>query len=194
MPPFPRVIVSCSLISLTSLCVWKSPYSSGVSTTLQIQYNRPLLSVVIEDLIWEQTRLVCQHFANVKAPQPHAWHSFHDRSACSLTMSPRFSVWTVVLVFLVCLCTHVQITELCGATRLGHFGRSQFYIALKLIAIAQSGLPLRVESLNSGEHWEDGSTFELVHSNYFLCSPSLSFIQCSLGFNKVEANMVWPVP
>ena len=46
---------------------------------------------------------------------------------------------------------HVQITELCGATRLGHFGRSQFYIALKLIAIAQSGLPLRVESLNSGE-------------------------------------------
>ncbi|XP_036003126.1 ralBP1-associated Eps domain-containing protein 1 isoform X2 [Fundulus heteroclitus] len=43
----------------------------------------------------------------------------------------------------------VQITELCGATRLGHFGRSQFYIALKLIAIAQSGLPLRVESLNS---------------------------------------------
>lgn len=44
----------------------------------------------------------------------------------------------------------VQITELCGATRLGHFGRSQFYIALKLIALAQSGLPLRVESLNSG--------------------------------------------
>ncbi|KAM9703833.1 ralBP1-associated Eps domain-containing protein 1 isoform 2-T3 [Menidia menidia] len=43
----------------------------------------------------------------------------------------------------------LQITELCGATRLGHFGRSQFYIALKLIAIAQAGLPLRVESLNS---------------------------------------------
>ncbi|XP_035650095.1 ralBP1-associated Eps domain-containing protein 1-like isoform X2 [Oncorhynchus keta] len=43
----------------------------------------------------------------------------------------------------------LQITELCGATRLGHFGRSQFYIALKLIAVAQSGLPLRVESLNS---------------------------------------------
>ncbi|XP_051951580.1 ralBP1-associated Eps domain-containing protein 1 isoform X4 [Xyrauchen texanus] len=42
-----------------------------------------------------------------------------------------------------------QITELCGATRLGHFGRSQFYIALKLIALAQSGLPLRMESLNS---------------------------------------------
>lgn len=49
------------------------------------------------------------------------------------------------------VCVRFQITELCGATRLGHFGRSQFYIALKLIAIAQSGLPLRVESLNSGE-------------------------------------------
>ncbi|XP_039594759.1 ralBP1-associated Eps domain-containing protein 1 isoform X1 [Polypterus senegalus] len=43
----------------------------------------------------------------------------------------------------------LQIKELCGAKRLGHFGRSQFYIALKLVAIAQSGLPLRVESLNS---------------------------------------------
>lgn len=43
-----------------------------------------------------------------------------------------------------------QIMELCGATRLGYFGRSQFYIALKLVAVAQSGLPLRVESLNTG--------------------------------------------
>lgn len=41
--------------------------------------------------------------------------------------------------------------ELCGATRLGYFGRSQFYIALKLVAVAQSGLPLRVESLNTGK-------------------------------------------
>ncbi|XP_077977816.1 ralBP1-associated Eps domain-containing protein 1-like [Glandiceps talaboti] len=43
-----------------------------------------------------------------------------------------------------------QISILCGATRLGHFGRSQFYIALKLIAAVQSGLPVRLESLNSG--------------------------------------------
>ncbi|KFW88411.1 RalBP1-associated Eps domain-containing protein 1, partial [Manacus vitellinus] len=42
-----------------------------------------------------------------------------------------------------------QITELCGATRLGYFGRSQFYIALKLVAVAQSGLPVRMESLNT---------------------------------------------
>ncbi|XP_023605966.1 ralBP1-associated Eps domain-containing protein 1 isoform X10 [Myotis lucifugus] len=39
--------------------------------------------------------------------------------------------------------------ELCGATRLGYFGRSQFYIALKLVAVAQSGFPLRVESINT---------------------------------------------
>ncbi|XP_061327706.1 ralBP1-associated Eps domain-containing protein 1 isoform X11 [Pezoporus flaviventris] len=43
----------------------------------------------------------------------------------------------------------MQIMEQCGATRLGYFGRSQFYIALKLVAVAQSGLPLRVESLNT---------------------------------------------
>ncbi|XP_008054494.1 ralBP1-associated Eps domain-containing protein 1 isoform X9 [Carlito syrichta] len=39
--------------------------------------------------------------------------------------------------------------ELCGAKRLGYFGRSQFYIALKLVAVAQSGFPLRVESINT---------------------------------------------
>ena len=61
------------------------------------------------------------------------------------------------------ICTHIgfistcippvvlQITELCGAKRLGHFGRYQFYIALKLIAAAQAGLPVMLESLNSGE-------------------------------------------
>jgi hypothetical protein len=33
---------------------------------------------------------------------------------------------------------------------LGHFGRSQFYIALKLIAAAQAGLPLTAETFASG--------------------------------------------
>ncbi|KAG3290357.1 RALBP1 associated Eps domain containing 1 [Ictidomys tridecemlineatus] len=46
----------------------------------------------------------------------------------------------------------LQIMELCGATRLGYFGRSQFYIALKLVAVAQSGFPLRVESINTGKY------------------------------------------
>uniref|UniRef100_A0A8C6E143 RALBP1 associated Eps domain containing 2 n=1 Tax=Moschus moschiferus TaxID=68415 RepID=A0A8C6E143_MOSMO len=40
-----------------------------------------------------------------------------------------------------------QITELCGAKRVGYFGLTQFYIALKLIAAAQSGLPVRIESI-----------------------------------------------
>ena len=40
-----------------------------------------------------------------------------------------------------------RITELCGAKRLGHFGRSQFYIALKLIAAAQAGLPVSLETI-----------------------------------------------
>ncbi|XP_005097964.1 ralBP1-associated Eps domain-containing protein 1 isoform X4 [Aplysia californica] len=44
-----------------------------------------------------------------------------------------------------------QITELCGAKRLGHFGRSQFYIALRLVAIGQAGLPLKLDTLNPGK-------------------------------------------
>lgn len=54
--------------------------------------------------------------------------------------------------------------ELCGATRLGYFGRSQFYIALKLVAVAQSGLPLRVESLNTGNHRIGGGGIELLNA------------------------------
>ncbi|XP_074916399.1 ralBP1-associated Eps domain-containing protein 2 isoform X16 [Chelonoidis abingdonii] len=42
-----------------------------------------------------------------------------------------------------------QITELCGAKRIGYFGPVQFYVALKLIAAAQSGLPVRIESIKS---------------------------------------------
>ncbi|XP_077488535.1 RALBP1 associated Eps domain containing isoform X17 [Amblyomma americanum] len=43
-----------------------------------------------------------------------------------------------------------QITELCGAKRLGHFGRPQFYLAMKLIAAAQAGLPLKMDTFSSG--------------------------------------------
>ncbi|XP_074650205.1 ralBP1-associated Eps domain-containing protein 1-like isoform X2 [Tubulanus polymorphus] len=46
--------------------------------------------------------------------------------------------------------TLFQVAELCGAKRLGHFGRSQFYIALKLIAVAQCGLPVSLETFGSG--------------------------------------------
>lgn len=40
-----------------------------------------------------------------------------------------------------------NLLELCGAARLGHFGRSQFYLALKLVAAAQSGYPFDSEQL-----------------------------------------------
>ncbi|XP_076846259.1 ralBP1-associated Eps domain-containing protein 2 [Brachyhypopomus gauderio] len=43
-----------------------------------------------------------------------------------------------------------QVTEVCGAKHLGFFSTSQFYVALKLLAAAQSGLPVRLESI-SGE-------------------------------------------
>ncbi|XP_026108075.1 ralBP1-associated Eps domain-containing protein 2 isoform X1 [Carassius auratus] len=40
-----------------------------------------------------------------------------------------------------------QVTEVCGAKRLGYFSCGQFYVALKLIAAAQAGLPVRLESI-----------------------------------------------
>ncbi|RXM99552.1 RalBP1-associated Eps domain-containing protein 2 [Acipenser ruthenus] len=42
-----------------------------------------------------------------------------------------------------------EVTELCGAKRLGYFGTGQFYVALKLLAAAQSGFPVRFESIKS---------------------------------------------
>ncbi|XP_062251176.1 ralBP1-associated Eps domain-containing protein 2 [Platichthys flesus] len=42
-----------------------------------------------------------------------------------------------------------KVTEVCGAKRLGYFGTPQFYIALKLLAAAQSGLPVRLESVTA---------------------------------------------
>ncbi|XP_008943765.1 PREDICTED: ralBP1-associated Eps domain-containing protein 2, partial [Merops nubicus] len=41
------------------------------------------------------------------------------------------------------------ITEVCGAKRVGYFGPAQFYTALKLIAAAQSGFPVRIESIKN---------------------------------------------
>ncbi|KAM4574268.1 LOW QUALITY PROTEIN: ralBP1-associated Eps domain-containing protein 2 [Fundulus diaphanus] len=41
-----------------------------------------------------------------------------------------------------------KVTEVCGAKHLGYFGTPQFYIALKLLAAAQSGLPIRLESVS----------------------------------------------
>lgn len=40
---------------------------------------------------------------------------------------------------------------MCGAKHLGYFGTPQFYIALKLLAAAQSGLPIRLESVTGSK-------------------------------------------
>ncbi|XP_035504231.1 ralBP1-associated Eps domain-containing protein 2 isoform X2 [Scophthalmus maximus] len=42
-----------------------------------------------------------------------------------------------------------KVTEVCGAKRLGYFGTPQFFVALKLLAAAQSGLPVRLESVTA---------------------------------------------
>ncbi|XP_039985460.1 ralBP1-associated Eps domain-containing protein 2 isoform X2 [Xiphias gladius] len=42
-----------------------------------------------------------------------------------------------------------KVTEVCGAKRLGYFGTPQFYVALRLLAAAQSGLPVRHESVTA---------------------------------------------
>lgn len=44
-----------------------------------------------------------------------------------------------------------QVTEVCGAKRLGYFGPAQFFVALKLLAAAQSGLPIHLESVGASK-------------------------------------------
>lgn len=40
---------------------------------------------------------------------------------------------------------------MCGAKRLGYFGTPQFFVALKLLAAAQSGLPVHLESVTASK-------------------------------------------
>ncbi|XP_037530303.1 ralBP1-associated Eps domain-containing protein 2 [Nematolebias whitei] len=42
-----------------------------------------------------------------------------------------------------------QVTEACGAKHLGYFDTPQFYLALKLLAATQAGLPVRLESVTA---------------------------------------------
>ncbi|XP_075901304.1 ralBP1-associated Eps domain-containing protein 2 isoform X2 [Nelusetta ayraudi] len=42
-----------------------------------------------------------------------------------------------------------RVTEVCGAKRLGYFGPAQFFVAMKLLAAAQSGLPIHLESVSA---------------------------------------------
>ncbi|XP_051929829.1 ralBP1-associated Eps domain-containing protein 2 isoform X1 [Hippocampus zosterae] len=42
-----------------------------------------------------------------------------------------------------------KVTEMCGAKSLGYFGTAEFYVALKLLAAAQAGLPVRLQSTSA---------------------------------------------
>ncbi|KAM9795939.1 ralBP1-associated Eps domain-containing protein 2 isoform 1-T3 [Syngnathus typhle] len=42
-----------------------------------------------------------------------------------------------------------KVTEVCGAKRMGYFGTAQFYVALKLLAAAQAGLPVHLQSTSA---------------------------------------------
>uniref|UniRef100_A0AAY5EUH2 EH domain-containing protein n=1 Tax=Electrophorus electricus TaxID=8005 RepID=A0AAY5EUH2_ELEEL len=44
-----------------------------------------------------------------------------------------------------------QVTEVCGAKRLGYFASGQFYVALKLLSAAQAGLPVCLDSTSGGK-------------------------------------------
>jgi len=65
---------------------------------------------------------------------------------CTATASLRITVtianWSCKIL--------LQIVDMCGAKRLGHFGRNEFYIALKLISAAQNGFMPMLDICNSG--------------------------------------------
>ncbi|XP_077441232.1 ralBP1-associated Eps domain-containing protein 2 [Vanacampus margaritifer] len=42
-----------------------------------------------------------------------------------------------------------KVTEVCGAKRAGYFGTTHFYVALKLLAAAQAGLPVHLQSTST---------------------------------------------
>lgn len=65
----------------------------------------------------------------------------------TLDISPLTFVLSSILF---CLCFS-QVTEVCGAKHLGYFGTTQFYLALKLLAAAQAGLPICLDSVTASK-------------------------------------------
>lgn len=80
------------------------------------------------------------------------WVSDLKRKHCSQNERLDLSVLLkpVISFPLVFTCLF-QVTEVCGAKRLGYFGPPQFYVALKLLAAAQSGLPIHLESVTASK-------------------------------------------
>lgn len=83
-----------------------------------------------------------------------------------------FPLWNGIFSIpsLVCF----QITELCGAKRVGYFGLTQFYVALKLIAAAQSGLPVRIESIKCGKYLP--FIHSVIHDSFFFFLTRTIFV------------------
>ncbi|XP_074156000.1 ralBP1-associated Eps domain-containing protein 2 isoform X4 [Sminthopsis crassicaudata] len=81
-----------------------------------------------------------------------------------------------------------QITELCGAKRVGYFGPTQFYVALKLIAAAQSGLPVQVESIKCElplpQFMALKNDSEIRYSN----TTELHGMKCQIPYVTMEKN------
>lgn len=84
--------------------------------------------------------------------QEHRWYwdlfNTYDVEGCGVLVGPQVSD-LFMTSGLPAEIIH-QIIELCGAKRLGHFGRTQFFIALKLIAAAQNGFPVVLDVCHSG--------------------------------------------
>lgn len=81
-----------------------------------------------------------------------------------------------------------QILEVCGANRLGHFGRSQFYIALKLIALAQNAYELSAENLSKPDiplplfYCERSDLKRSTNPNALNTSPDTSTVTKKSGY------------
>lgn len=76
-----------------------------------------------------------------------------------------------------------KIFSICGARRLGHFNRSQFFIALKLVALAQNSYELNLENLGKAN---------LPLPRRLSSSFSL-FSECDAAKPKYDLNNVPPL-
>lgn len=62
----------------------------------------------------------------------------------------RWTVWCGVQNCKSNIRISAQIGHVCGGTNQGWYGRKELFVALKLVAAAQRGLPVRTESLFLG--------------------------------------------
>ncbi|XP_029282498.1 ralBP1-associated Eps domain-containing protein 2, partial [Cottoperca gobio] len=93
----------------------------------------------------------------------------------------------------------LQVTEVCGAKRLGYFGTPQFFVALKLLAAAQSGLPVHLESVTANLPLPRFVGLKTEPEMRYSAVPPAADAQCAPGsvsrtpadrsFRHLEANV-----